>query len=511
MKPTNSLRVPFALLQGELVQASDERVISGKKCGCICPGCNEYLVANKGKKKAHHFSHEANSECTTGYESALHLAVKEVLANSKELQVKGITVFVSKRDLLGYEHRLKEELLPGPSTLSINTAYMEKRLDDIQPDVLVETDRGEIALEVLVTHAVDDEKKQKLKNHKLPTLELDFSDRPAQLDFDLIRERLAELSRLNWPYYPGRDELEEKLNRRLNEKVARINADVEAQRKTEALKRAAELKAKQEAFECKLTKAKNGLKHILDKQLNDVDYYSSRMLELAQQEKRYGIILNYFGVRSFDALPDYVNIPFDNEVIYLFDRRLWQAELFHAFILSPLNKERANTRFDYMEAYRWLALDLKYRPARFVSVFEDAEKLEFDLDASVKAMLDERELVRNYLRVLKLSGFLKGSDHGYIVNKDNGVFPALNKELRTRYANKAPDESSAYHRFRVPPPAILAWYKENPDKHHHLWCSDCNNIYTTDAEKGSSNTPCPECYLMGNKSYLDLQKLDLVL
>ncbi len=45
----------YALKDG--IAMSVENVESGLKCGCICPSCGEPLVAKKGTKRMHHFSH----------------------------------------------------------------------------------------------------------------------------------------------------------------------------------------------------------------------------------------------------------------------------------------------------------------------------------------------------------------------------------------------------------------------------------------------------------------------
>lgn len=45
----------YALLDGELV--SIHEVKNGLKCGCVCPACGATLVAKKGSRRMHHFSH----------------------------------------------------------------------------------------------------------------------------------------------------------------------------------------------------------------------------------------------------------------------------------------------------------------------------------------------------------------------------------------------------------------------------------------------------------------------
>ena len=50
-------------------------------------------------------------------------------------------------------------------------------LKSIKPDVLIETDKGlKIAIEIFVTHEVNEEKRAKIKSLNLPTIEIDLSN-----------------------------------------------------------------------------------------------------------------------------------------------------------------------------------------------------------------------------------------------------------------------------------------------------------------------------------------------
>lgn len=61
--------------EGKLVNI--EQAESGKKCNCICPACEESLVAKKGKKREHHFAHSSGKNCEDAYETMLHQLAKE--------------------------------------------------------------------------------------------------------------------------------------------------------------------------------------------------------------------------------------------------------------------------------------------------------------------------------------------------------------------------------------------------------------------------------------------------
>ncbi len=61
--------------EGKLVNI--KQVESGKKCNCICPACEELLVAKKGEIRKHHFAHSSGKNCKHAIESMLHHLAKD--------------------------------------------------------------------------------------------------------------------------------------------------------------------------------------------------------------------------------------------------------------------------------------------------------------------------------------------------------------------------------------------------------------------------------------------------
>lgn len=60
------------------ILAHIDSVANGNNCDCVCPACNEPLVArNEGRINIHHFAHQSGLECSCAYETTLHLLAKE--------------------------------------------------------------------------------------------------------------------------------------------------------------------------------------------------------------------------------------------------------------------------------------------------------------------------------------------------------------------------------------------------------------------------------------------------
>lgn len=150
----------FAIREGMLVSIDD--VEKGAQCGCICPSCGEKLVAKKGNIKAHHFAHITGSNCAYGYETSLHRLAKDLIEKIRYITLPAVKV---GNDVILYQ----------PCKARIQSIKLEKKLDSVRPDILVEINNKVLAIEIYVTHKVDLEKIKKIKDNNLPTIEINLS------------------------------------------------------------------------------------------------------------------------------------------------------------------------------------------------------------------------------------------------------------------------------------------------------------------------------------------------
>lgn len=176
---------------GNIIYIEDAE--NGLKCDCVCPGCGQPLVAkNNGKKKEHHFAHFRTAECEHGYQSALHYMAKDVFLEMKEF------TFVKNG---------------APVKYRIDNVVLEKSVDSVVPDILVTCDGKRFAVEIFVTHAVDDEKKEKIRSLRLSALEIDLSRfRHAMLDKEALKTEVNNTDNFSWVYDADVDLIEEKRN-----------------------------------------------------------------------------------------------------------------------------------------------------------------------------------------------------------------------------------------------------------------------------------------------------------
>lgn len=151
----------YAIKDG--VATSIENVESGLKCGCICPSCGEPLVARKGAKRMHHFAHYSGHNCEYGYETSLHLAAKEILSKANRIMLPAVYIQFPNSPKA-------PELYCESKEKSIERVELEKRFQDVIPDVVIYAGGKQLFLEVYVTHAIDDVKLKKLKESDISTI-----------------------------------------------------------------------------------------------------------------------------------------------------------------------------------------------------------------------------------------------------------------------------------------------------------------------------------------------------
>ncbi|WP_137819139.1 competence protein CoiA family protein [Pseudomonas sp. 2FG] len=179
-------KIPFGLKDGALLHVLE--VLNGKACGCVCPACSESLIAvNNVRKRIPHFRHSSGAECASGYETAIHMAAKDVLLRRLTL---GLPEYSELLQLATSDNRHLQKNVYLPSkVITADRAYPEvsQAQGSFKPDVIFEVGDHQLFIEIRVTHAVDDEKKTKIRNHGVSVIEIDLS----QLEPEMLQDRAA--------------------------------------------------------------------------------------------------------------------------------------------------------------------------------------------------------------------------------------------------------------------------------------------------------------------------------
>jgi hypothetical protein len=159
---------------GQKVRASALRLLDRRgRAPFTCVGCGEELIPHLGEVRARHFAHKAGSSCPlTAPETALHLDAKE------RLLALCADAFAGRRRVSVLARcPVCRRLTPRDLAALGDRAEAEGSVGGLRADVLVRSgDLPALALEVLVTHAVDAEKQAGLAAAGVPAVEIDATE-----------------------------------------------------------------------------------------------------------------------------------------------------------------------------------------------------------------------------------------------------------------------------------------------------------------------------------------------
>ncbi|MBR6199944.1 MAG: hypothetical protein IKQ61_06775 [Spirochaetales bacterium] len=166
-------------------------VPNGKDCGCVCAECGENLIAkNKGNIKIHHFAHASGNDNIKCSQTALHLLAKAIIAEEKKVPIP------RNGNIEFYQ---------------ADTVEQEKYMNDIIPDLYALCEARPFIVEILVTHEVDEIKKQKIQQHQISAVEINLSSQTF-LSRDDVRNAIYQKENITIIY----DDDEQQISKRRN-------------------------------------------------------------------------------------------------------------------------------------------------------------------------------------------------------------------------------------------------------------------------------------------------------
>lgn len=214
----SSLLVPFGLKEDRLYEPI--QVDNGKACGCVCPACKKPLVA-KQNAQTPHFAHAQDENCARGFETAIHLAVKQIIAERMEVRLPAL---IWKNPIPRSD---EAKLLHKQEVIKLESVVLEQRVDDFIPDIVVIANDTTYLVEVAVTHFIDDEKLRKIVGRKLPTFEIDVSGLKNEFDLTDLEQAIytSKNYQAEWIYHPRLAELTNETIRAENERIGKIEEE----------------------------------------------------------------------------------------------------------------------------------------------------------------------------------------------------------------------------------------------------------------------------------------------
>lgn len=203
----------YSNLKGRVVHISEiSEMENGAKCKCICVNCGKTMIAKIGNRKRRpHFSHvNCTDICnpTHANESALHKLSKYILEINREIK---LPAFYLDGDIdpscNKYDKKQVEKLKCFDDYIfEYDNVRVEEKVGDIIPDIILSSSKGEILIEIAVTHNVDVEKKSKIKIKKISCIEVNLRKFHNKFDFKELENVLIKEVKLKHWIYNKREE-----------------------------------------------------------------------------------------------------------------------------------------------------------------------------------------------------------------------------------------------------------------------------------------------------------------
>lgn len=355
------------------------QVPRGLACDCRCPGCGDPLLAKKGEVNVQHFAHHSGAECATGAETALHLAAKQLVADSRWIRLPSLEVAVTRDDPECGRFDARKTF-GSDEAWHFDEVSLEMTIGAVRPDAVGFVDTTGHGIEIRVTHAVDADKQTYLKGLGLPFIEVNLAALTGQaVTFDtLVGEVLEAVDNKKWLFHPRRAEWEAQLLAGFDEwRRARLEALAE-----QAAERLARATARAPSRD-------------------DVYRIANEKYRALPNSMKWSRLEYELGLKR-DEFPNHLRVALrEGADAVLADKDLWQGSLFAKFVLGALSGARQGKPIPSFQSLgAWLAQRFGARNG--------------DVSAASQA-------AHQYLNYLEACGFLRYQGFDYIVAYD-GLF-----------------------------------------------------------------------------------------
>lgn len=198
------IALPYGIKNNELVTIDE--VKAGLDCDCYCPACNNKLIAHKGPLVKNFFAHYSAPDCNRGVEAGIQRLCKDIIEQNKVFTVPALYFGYSWRSKIAPEKEIK-----------VDAVRLEKRPGSFVSDIIIESKRKELMIDITVNQRTSWERMQLLKSKNSIGVEIHLHRMVEYLfqrkDFRLSHEEfkqelLLRTSSKFWIHHPKLSDIE---------------------------------------------------------------------------------------------------------------------------------------------------------------------------------------------------------------------------------------------------------------------------------------------------------------
>ena len=168
----------------------------------FCPQCGDKLIAVQpaDSRKQWFFRHHNLEDCGASYESVLHLVAKQIVAEEKQIMLPKKIIKPEPWVYQKYKcHRgMKPYYMGNRYLCKFDSVQEEVWVDGRRPDLIAHKGDGKIFIEIVVTHGIDEEKLNWIKEQDVSTLVVELAGFGYHFGKEKLREWLVTGKTQGW-------------------------------------------------------------------------------------------------------------------------------------------------------------------------------------------------------------------------------------------------------------------------------------------------------------------------
>lgn len=425
------MKNPFAINEKNEITYIKNLNLDCKKDKFICSECGKELIPKMGEINTWHFAHKIKSNCAGGIQTSLHKYAKELIRRSNYVVLPDLSIYeycnynfdkINYIDKINaYIEKDRDNIYYLNKSLINRNKYLytwisnEKKIENFIPDCLVEVKGKALAIEILVTHEVDNIKKEKVKNANIDMIEIDLSyfeeDYKLEQEFNLD-EYILEKTDRSWIYKTYINNTDDKIKSLIynqgNCLIDKRYTTKETLRRLDDIKRTELIDLeKQKRLEIIETKKDEKRKYVEEHKNQYKLKNLEKIIKIVKYQSEYNN--NEYSV---------CNMFIRGEYSFRGDRKIWQEKIFNTFI-----KNRKGKVIQLAKVNSWVE---KYSNLKYYK--------EFDFE---EGFINKYNAIKDYLQFLLNIGCLENISN---YNKEVTYYMMLEvKEDKKEELNKRID------------------------------------------------------------------------